>query len=187
MDLSRITYRPTLLHAAMAGAAVAMISGLLVGGYFKSGGLIDQPSPQFGALTLGEAAAEPVSFMTDASGKIPDYVLGTDFVTPPGGFAPVEQTAWAAAPLSYAYETWTPPAEPRPVVEPAAWSTPAPPSVGGDILAMMHREPAESAEAAPSPQPVALEDGSDPAAFRSAQREQAPEPETAPTVVAAAY
>jgi hypothetical protein len=180
MDLPRISYRPTLLHAALAGAAIALVGGVLVGGYFKSGGLIEGPSPQFGLLTLGEAAAEPVSFMTDASGKIPDYVLGTDFVAPPDGFAPLERTAWAEAPLSYEAS----PAEPSPVIEPAAWSNPPPPSVGGDIMAMAHREAAEAAPAAP---PVSLEDRSDPAAFRAARREPAPEAVATETVVAAAY
>jgi len=183
MDLSRISYRPTLLHAALAGAAIAMVSGVLVGGYFKSGGLIEGPSPQFGAVTLGEAAAEPVSFMTDASGRIPDYVLGTDFVTPPGGFAPPEQSAWAEAPVNYEAA----PAEPAPMIEPAAWSNPPPPSVGGDIMAMMQREPAQPAEVVPAAQPAPLEDGSDPAAFRAARRDPAPETEAVAAVVAAAY
>lgn len=122
--------RPSLL----IGTAVALTAGLSLGSYLRAGELLpERPAPQV-VVALATVGPEPIRYMTNADGRVPDYVIGTDHTYRPAEL-PLIRTAWE---------------EPRPVddtadlptfavndtLPPAPASYAAPPSLGGDILAV---------------------------------------------------
>lgn len=176
MDKRLADLRPTFWQSAAAGCAVALLAGLSVGGYFKVGYSMAAPGSGESRIEIGETAPEPIQYMTDASGRVPDYVLGTDFTA-----------ASAPEPVFASYEpeplpAWTPPEAPaqEATVQQASYSeTAAPPSLAGDILAGLR--PVSAAAAAEAPPATAgqaaqigLEDGADPSAFRPRPSETTP-------------
>jgi hypothetical protein len=121
-----------LLHrTALIGAAVAMTIGLAGGLVLKVG---DQDAPLAETAFASEVAyseAQPIAW---PSGKIPDYVLGTDFIRAQQPQPPVVVASYEVP--EYVPAAWT---EPTPEPQSArlvqiddrerAW-----PSTGGDIL-----------------------------------------------------
>ncbi|OJU09613.1 MAG: hypothetical protein BGN86_13005 [Caulobacterales bacterium 68-7] len=159
-------FRLTFWQAAAAGAALSLMAGLTVGNYFKTGvETFALPMSGSGGLVFSEADAAPVAYMTDASGKIPDYVLGTDF-THPRPIEPLVQVAYEPPPPPELPSFSTPSA----ALETVNWTPAPPPSTHGDILAGMNMAPQTQTPAEPEAQPasVVVENG-------------------APRVIAAAY
>ena len=120
-----------LLHrTALIGAAAALTVGLTVGLLLKTG---PQTAPETDfAYTSGASYAqvEPIAWPT---GKVPDYVIGTDFLRAQQSEPPPAVVASYDVP-EYVPVAWT---EPTPSVQPVrlvqsderSW-----PSVSGDIL-----------------------------------------------------
>lgn len=65
-----------------AGSAAAIAAGLTVGGYLAAGAGFEPPPPMKpappGATRRLETTPQPITFMKDADGKSPDWVVGTD-------------------------------------------------------------------------------------------------------------
>jgi len=120
-----LPHRPALI-----GAAVALVIGLAGGLVLKIG---PQSAQDTDAAYAGEAPyalAEPIAW---PSGKVPDYVVGTDFLSAQRPQQPPVIVASYEVP-EYIPTAWTEPApEVRPVrlarVEERTW-----PSTSGDIL-----------------------------------------------------
>jgi hypothetical protein len=154
-------------RAALIGAAVALAIG-------TTGGLILRIGSQTAAPVMTAFASGPVGAEAQPvawpSGKVPDYVVGTDYVVPKTPPQPPVVVASYTVP-EYVPTAWTRPtprAEPIRVVEPTerTW-----PSTGGDILNT--RLPGDSPEA-----PAA------PIAPEAPQAIDAPAPPSASTTVA---
>ncbi|KRA57209.1 hypothetical protein ASD89_05780 [Caulobacter sp. Root656] len=155
-------------RAALAGAAAALAIGLTGGLILRTG---SQTAPQIEAAFMSGPASDAVQPIAWPSGKIPDYVVGTDFL--PG--RQLEQPPVVVA--SYEVPEYVPAAwsEPEPEVQieapparPTETATRSWPSTAGDILDT--RLP-EDAPQAPEPPPAIA----------------APEAPIAPVAVAAAY
>lgn len=118
------------------GGVVALVAGLSLGSYLSAGELLDYtPAPQMIVGASNAGGYEGVSFMTDASGRIPDYVLGTDSTRPPEPM-PLVRTAWQEPAFAWdspQADQPTPPVIQAPTAPPQAAQ---PPSIGGDILAV---------------------------------------------------
>ncbi len=137
----------------MIGAVVALATGLTGGIALKTG---PQDEPFIESVPTYDsqyAEAEPIAW---PSGKVPDYVIGTDFLDAQRMDPPPVLVA------SYEVPEYTAPAwrEPEPHVQPARMAEPAErswASTGGDILNTRLPEdapPAPEASQAPEP-PVA--------------------------------
>lgn len=65
-----------------AGSAAAIAAGLAVGAYLAAGAGFEPPPPMKpaprGAAHRLEVAPQPITFMKDADGRTPDWVIGTD-------------------------------------------------------------------------------------------------------------
>lgn len=127
----------------IVGGLLAFVIGTSLGSYLKAGELFyERPAPQ--VIVEPEAAPTPIFYMTDASGKIPEYVIGTD--SRPLEPLPVERVAWeppALVELADLTDSWSAPApEPSPPVTYAP-----PPSVSGDILSVAVSTPSADANA----------------------------------------
>lgn len=122
--------RPSLL----IGAAMALTAGLSLGTYLKAGEILPQsPAPQV-VVALATEGAEPIRYMTDAQGRVPEYVIGTDHSYRPTEL-PLIRTAWETPPvIEEIADDPAPAVEPVRPVEPVAYAPP--PSLGGDILAV---------------------------------------------------
>lgn len=155
-------------RAALTGAAVALTIGLTGGLILRTG---SQTAPQIEAAFISGPAGDAVQPITWPSGKVPDYVVGTDFL--PGRQPEQPPVVVASYEVSeYVPAAWSEPepesqieAQPVRPTEPATRSWP---STAGDILDT--RLP-EDAPQAPEPPPAIA----------------APEAPTAPLAVAAAY
>jgi hypothetical protein len=102
---------------ALIGTALVVAAGLMTGGLLRAGDLFDAP-PSLQALPAVAAGQgdDIVTYMMDADGHIPDYVIGTDVT------APLSEARFFAA-------AWAPDPAPAPADD---WSTA--PSMSGDIL-----------------------------------------------------
>jgi hypothetical protein len=157
-------------RAALVGAAVALAVGLTGGLALRTGA---QTAPQIETLFASGPAYDQVQPVAWPSGKVPDYVVGTDFLPDQQAGQPPVVVASYEIP-EYVPAAWTEPA-PKPAahaeappvrpVEPAGRTWP---STAGDILDI--RLP-EDAPQAPEPPPAIA----------------APEAPSAPMAVAAAY
>jgi hypothetical protein len=153
-------------RTALIGAAAALAIGLVGGLFLKTGA---QTAPEAETAYPSGAAyaqAEPIAWPT---GKVPDYVIGTDFLRAQRYEQPPVVVASYEVP-EYVPTSWT---EPTPQAQPVrlveaterTW-----PSTGGDILDTRLPE-----DAPPAPQP--------PQAIDAPAAPSAPEPVT----LAAAY
>jgi hypothetical protein len=153
-------------RTALIGAAVALTIGLAGGLVLKTGAQTAPDGEMAYAPAATYAQAEPIAW---PSGKVPDYVIGTDFlrVQQPGQ-PPVVVASYDVP--EYVPTAWTEPtpqAQPIRLVETSerTW-----PSTGGDILNTRLPE-----DAPPAPEP--------PLAIDAPDAPSAPEPVT----LAAAY
>ena len=122
-------------RAALIGGAVALAIGLTGGLALKVG---DQDAPQVDTAYAGEIAqaeAQPIAW---PSGKVPDYIIGTDFLRAQQADTPVVVASYEVP--EYVPATWE-----EPSAEPQAQAQAQPvrlvrdderawPSVSGDIL-----------------------------------------------------
>lgn len=115
--MERQPCNPTRHRTALIGAVLIVAAGMMTGGFLRAGDLFDTagaPTPLAAAQPPEEGAV--ISYMMDADGRIPDYVVGTDVTVRPND-GRLYQADWAP--------DLTPPAA-------EDWSTA--PSVSGDIL-----------------------------------------------------
>jgi hypothetical protein len=152
-------------RTALIGAAVALAVGLTGGLILKTG---SQTAPQTEAAFVSEgsyAQAEPMAWPT---GKVPDYVIGSDFLRAQRPEQPPVVVASYEVP-EYVPTSWTEPTPSTPEAQPIRlvqadernW-----PSTSGDILNTRLPEDAPSAseppqaieapEAPSAPTPVAM-------------------------------
>jgi len=120
-------------RAALIGGAVALAIGLTGGLALKIG---DQDAPRIDTAYAGEIAqpeAQPIAW---PNGKVPDYIIGTDFLRAQQPDAPVVVASYEVpeyVPASWEEPSAEPQAQPQPVRlvhdDERAW-----PSVSGDIL-----------------------------------------------------
>ncbi|WP_029916397.1 hypothetical protein [Caulobacter sp. UNC358MFTsu5.1] len=136
-----------LLHrTALIGAAVALAIGLTGGLALKVGA---QTAPESDMAFASEPSAsqdEPIAW---PSGKVPDYVVGTDFLRPQRPDTPVVVASYEVP--EYVPAAWT---EPTPQAQPVRLAEAGErrwPSTGGDILDT--RLP-EDAPSPPEPPPA---------------------------------
>jgi hypothetical protein len=153
-------------RTALIGAAVALAIGLTGGLAMKIGAQTAPEAETTFASGAAYAQAEPIAW---PSGKVPDYVIGTDFLRAQQPEQPPVVVASYEVP-EYVPASWnepTPQAQPVRVVEATerTW-----PSTGGDILNTRLPE-----DAPPAPQP--------PQAIDAPDAPSAPQPVT----MAAAY
>jgi hypothetical protein len=149
-----------LLHrTALIGAAAALTVGL-TGGLLLKTGPQTAPETDF-AYTSGTSYAEvePIAW---PAGKVPDYVVGTDFLRAQQSEPPPAVVASYDV-AEYVPVAWTEPTPSAPPVrlvqaEERSW-----PSVSGDILntrlpedAPRPPEPQEAVEAPEAPTPVTM-------------------------------
>lgn len=143
-------------RTALIGAAVALTIGLAGGLILKTG---SQTAPEADYAYFPETPYERVAQITWPTGKLPDYVIGSDFLEVQQPYQPPVVVA------SYEVPEYTPPTweEPTPTPAPTAvqqvtmaqaddhaW-----PSTHGDILDVRLPEDAPRAPKAPEA-PVAL-------------------------------
>ena len=155
-------------RTALVGAAVALAVGL-------TGGLILRTGSQTGPATETAFASEPADTQAQAiawpSGKVPDYVVGTDFLPSRQTDQPPVVVASYEVP-EYVPTAWTePPPEIQVQAQPVQLAEAAErtwPSTGGDIL---NTRLPEDAPPAPEPPPAI----------------DAPEAPSAPVALAIAY
>ena len=122
-------------RTALIGAAVAAVVGVAGGLVMRTGPQVAPETPTY-AIVASRDLAEPIVW---PAGKVPDYVIGTDFLTPPQpDFAP---EVVASEPLPYEDPVEAP--VEAPVIEPE----PAP-----DALALVDAPPAPE----PPPAPMAV-------------------------------
>ena len=151
-------------RTALIGAAVALTVGLTGGLILKTG---SQTAPEMDAAFVSDmpyAQAEPIAW---PSGKVPDYVIGSDFLRAQRFEQPPVVVASYEVP-EYVPAAWTEPApQARPVrmvqTGERSW-----PSTGGDILNVRLPE-----DAPPAPEPP--------------QAIDAPDAPSAPVALAATY
>lgn len=127
-------FKEHLAHPSLlVGAAVALTAGLSVGSYLRAGEMFpERPAPQV-VVALAADSGEPIRYMTGADGRVPDYVLGTDHTYRPPEM-PTVRTAWEAPAASENSPEPTPSEAPVQPAQPLVYA--APPSLGGDILAV---------------------------------------------------
>ena len=143
----------TFWLVAVVGAFLSLVGGVSAGTYFKTGvDSFERPMTGSGGLIFGEADVAPVAYMTDASGKIPDYVLGTDF-THPRLPEPLVQVAYEPEPLP-AWDIPTPSSEPG--LKAVDRAPAPPPSIHGDILAGVDLPAQTQTPAEPEAQPASV-------------------------------
>ncbi|MBO9558415.1 MAG: hypothetical protein J7515_07480 [Caulobacter sp.] len=120
-------------RTALIGAAVALAVGLVGGLSLKVG---NQDGPHMDTAYAGEIVSPEAQPIAWPSGKIPDYVLGTDFTRAQQAQPPVVVASYNVP--EYVPATWYEPTpEPQPQAKPVSltWSSErAWPSTGGDIL-----------------------------------------------------
>ncbi|HWW26396.1 MAG TPA: hypothetical protein VNZ85_10925 [Caulobacter sp.] len=155
-------------RAALVGAAVALAVGLTGGLILRTG---SQTAPQAETAFLSGPAGDTVQPIAWPSGKVPDYVIGTDFLPNGQPEQPPEVVASYEVP-EYVPAAWSEP-EPEAQTEaqdirPVEFADQTWPSTAGDILDT--RLPEDAAQALEPPPAVA-----------------APEAPSAPMAVAAAY
>jgi hypothetical protein len=149
-----------LLHrTALIGAAAALTVGLTGGLLLRTG---PQTAPETDFAYTSEASYAQVEPIAWPTGKVPDYVVGTDFLRAQQSEPPPVVVA------SYDIPEYVPAAssEPAPPVQPvrlaqadaSSW-----PSISGDILntrlpedAPRPPEPPEAVEAPEAPTPVVM-------------------------------
>lgn len=147
-------------RAALIGAAVALAVGAVGGLTLKIG---SQTAPEMDSYAASGASYDQVEPTAWPSGKVADYVIGTDFLQAQRPQQPPVVVASYEVP-EYVPPTWT---EPAPQVQPVrvvaaedrAW-----PSTHGDILDMRLPEDAPRAPEAP----VAIEAPAAPMALAAA-------------------
>lgn len=133
-------------RTALIGAAVALTVGLTGGLILKTGSQTAPETEMAFAPEAPSAQAEPIAW---PSGKVPDYVIGSDFLRSQAPDPPVVVASYEVP--EYVPASWT---EPTPQAQPvrvAETTERAWPSTGGDILDV--RLP-EDAPAAPEPPPA---------------------------------
>lgn len=137
-----------LLHRpALIGAAVALAIGVTGGLILKTG---SQTAPATYAEFIPSAPTEHVDQIAWPTGKLPDYVIGTDFLKAQQPYQPPVVVASYEVP-EYTPTTWEDPSPPPPVVQPVRMTQAEDrdwPSTRGDILDI--RLP-EDAPRAPEP------------------------------------
>lgn len=116
-------------RTALIGAAVALAIGVTGGLALKTGSQTAPETEMGFATDVPYAQAQPIAW---PSGKVPDYVVGTDFLRAQQPDQPVVVASYEVP--EYVPTSWTEPtpqAEPVRLVETAerTW-----PSTGGDIL-----------------------------------------------------
>lgn len=117
-------------RTALIGAAVALAVGLTGGLVMKVG---DQDAPQAEMIFADEAAYAEVQPIAWPTGKVADYVIGTDFLRPRQPDPPVVVASYEVP--EYVPATWTEPEQPQVLPVRLAetgerrWA-----STGGDIL-----------------------------------------------------
>jgi len=122
-------------RTALIGAAVAMAIGLTGGLILKTG---SQTAPQTYAEFVPSGSMEQVEQIAWPTGKLPDYVIGTDFLKAQQPYQPPVVVASYDVP-EYTPATWEEPAPTPPpaIVQRVAMAEPedrAWPSTRGDIL-----------------------------------------------------
>ena len=156
-----------LLHrTALIGAAVALVVGLAGGLALKTG---SQTAPEAETAFAAQSPydqAEPIAW---PSGKVPDYIIGTDFLRAQRPEQPPVVVASYEVP-EYVPAAWTEPTPQAQPVRPVEVAERTWPSTGGDILNVRLPE-----DAPPAPEP--------PQAIDAPDAPRAPEPVT----MAAAY
>ncbi len=145
-------------RTALIGAAVALTVGLAGGLILKTG---SQTAPDAGYAYAPEASYEQVDQIAWPTGKLPDYVVGTDFLRAQQPYQPPVVVASYEVP-QYTPATWE---EPTPVSVPAPVATQQVamnqaderswPSTRGDILDTRLPEDAPRAPQAPEAPVVA--------------------------------
>lgn len=145
------------MKALFLGLSVATVAGLSAGGAMKPVLSDFEGGPQF-ASPLSPRRAPPTwaetASWTSYGANIPDYVIGTDWVSPEVAMAVAAQDP-EPEPAESPPPPPPPPPEPKPA--PQAESPPEPhlsyPSVGGDILAGMdsYAPPTPPSDAPPEP------------------------------------
>ena len=119
-----------VLYGAPAAAALGIVLGLV----FQVGPQIaDRPTMEPSYSASIEDTANPISW---PSGKVPDYVIGTDFIAATRQPTPIVADTGYYEPASYREPAPAPVAEPPPVViaANAAREEPRWASTRGDIL-----------------------------------------------------
>jgi hypothetical protein len=113
MDISDLLAHRTPLIGAVVAAAVGLAGGLVM----RTGPQVAPdvaPEPQAYAIAAAPSdAGEPIVW---PAGQVPDYVIGTDFVTPPQPEPAPEVVA--SEPLPYEDPVMGPEPEPEPESEP---------------------------------------------------------------------
>ena len=139
-------------RTALIGAAVALTIGLSGGLALKVGAQTAPDAEMAYASEAPYAQAEPIAW---PSGKVPDYVIGSDFLRPRQSEQPPVVVASYEVP-EYVPAAWT---EPTPQAQPARLAETAErtwPSTGGDILNVRLPE-----DAPPAPEPPRAIDAPD--------------------------
>ena len=116
-------------RAALIGGAVALVIGLTGGLALKVGAQTAPESDMAFASEPSTSQDEPIAW---PSGKVPDYVVGTDFLRPPQPDTPVVVASYEIP--EYVPAAWT---EPEPQVQPVRLAETGErrwPSTGSDIL-----------------------------------------------------
>lgn len=138
-------------RAALVGAAVALAVGLTGGLALRTGA---QTAPQIETAFASDPAYDQAQPVAWPSGRVPDYVVGTDFLPAQQAGQPPVVVASYEIP-EYVPTSWTGPAaplEPQPQpVRPVETAERSWPSTSGDIL---NTRLPEDAPPAPAPPPA---------------------------------
>jgi hypothetical protein len=142
-------------RTALIGAAVALVIGVTGGLILKTG---SQAAPETYAEFTPSAPMDQVDQIAWPTGKMPDYVIGTDFLKAQQPYQPPVVVASYEVP-EYTPARWEEPAPaPAPAVVQQAMAEPedrAWPSTHGDILDVRLPEDAPRAPQAPEAPVVA--------------------------------
>lgn len=149
-----------LLHrTALIGAAAALTVGLTGGLLLKTGPQTTTDAELAYTSEASYAQVEPIAWPT---GKVPDYVVGTDFLRAQQSEPPPIVVASYEVP-EYVPAAWTEPTPPVQPVRAAQADAPSWPSTSGDILntrlpedAPRAPEPEQAPEAPIAPAPVTM-------------------------------
>lgn len=95
----RISVNPTELRTPLIGAAAAAVAGILLGGAMHPNLTEDFVAPQ---TLIPGGGPRDVAYAADAgtaryNGRVPDYVVGTDWVRPQAAAPEVQEVALPAA------------------------------------------------------------------------------------------
>jgi hypothetical protein len=135
MELSWTTLKTfAQTRPVMYGAPSAAVLGVVLGLVFRVGPQLAEPSTmEPSSLASTEETANPISW---PSGKVPDYVVGTDFLAATRQPTPIVADTGYYEPASYREPPPAPVAEPPPIViaANAAREEPRWASTRGDIL-----------------------------------------------------